>query len=191
MYIELFRTHEVKGSDGFKFQTIGKLTVYETKNKQTKLFECDTLERPWMDNKKNVSCVPPAPNENACYDWVKLDESPSFAYTHLWIKDVPNRTWIKVHVANSYDDLQGCIAVGEGFTYLEGDDVIDIINSRNTLKELMKILPKKGTINIISRVESHNRKPSIDVVSEIVPVEVPKVVEDAQAVGLFLDDYLS
>lgn len=191
MYIEVFRTHEVKASDGFKFQTIGKLSVYDSNKKKTKLFECDTLERPWLDNKRNVSCIPPAPNNVQTYDWIKLNDSPKFAYQHLWIKNVPNRTHIKLHIANSYNQLHGCIAVGDGFAYLEGDDIIDVINSGKTMKKLMELLPNKGQITIFSDVETSNRVPSIDVASEIVKLEVPILADESLYEQQFLDDYLS
>lgn len=77
-----------------------------------KVFECYTIERPWKDNKRYVSAIPPAPGDKAVYPVVVLKDSPSFNYPHLWIKDVPGRTWIKVHVANRPSELHGCVAPG-------------------------------------------------------------------------------
>jgi len=87
----------------------GLLTFYEKGNN---VFQCYTIERPWKDNKPYVSCIPPAPGDIEYYIAEVLKDSPSFNYPHLWIKDVPGRTWIKVHVANRPSELHGCIAPG-------------------------------------------------------------------------------
>jgi len=72
---------------------------------------CDTLELPYLDNKKSVSCIPVGeysvrfryPRESATRD-----------YLHLLVKDVPNRDYILFHRGNSAKDTRGCILVGYG-----------------------------------------------------------------------------
>lgn len=86
--------------------------IFELYEKGNKTFECYTIERPWKNNKPYVSCIPPQPNESRWYEVEVLAHSPSFNYPHLWIKDVPDRTWIKVHRANRPSELHGCIAPG-------------------------------------------------------------------------------
>ena len=72
-----------------------------------------TVERPWLDNKPNVSSIPVGTYEMG---W---SESPRFGET--WhIKDVPDRTYILIHVANFARDVEGCIGLGMG---LMGDTV--------------------------------------------------------------------
>ena len=72
-----------------------------------------TVERPWLDNKPNVSCIPVGTYEMG---W---RESPRFGET--WhVKDVPDRTHILIHVANFSRDVQGCIGLGMS---LMGDTV--------------------------------------------------------------------
>ena len=52
-----------------------------------------TVERPWLNNKPNVSCIP-----TGTYDMGWRD-SPRFGET--WhVKDVEDRTYILIHVAN-------------------------------------------------------------------------------------------
>ena len=74
-------------------------------------FLCHTIELPWKDNKRTISCIP-----EGVYEIV-----PRFSEkrkNHLWIKDVPNRTLILVHPANdALKELEGCIAP---VTYLGG-----------------------------------------------------------------------
>lgn len=81
-------------------------------------FFCYTIEKPWKNNEKSVSCIPP--------DTYKLDFRRDvtpltseyrgrfkwFDY-HLEVKDVPGRTGIYIHVGNSEKDVLGCLAVGK------------------------------------------------------------------------------
>tara|TARA_Y100000361_G_C11161612_1_gene347788 strand:- start:7990 stop:8454 length:465 start_codon:yes stop_codon:yes gene_type:complete len=70
---------------------------------------CDTLENPWLDNQRNISCIPAGQ-----YD-VRLRlarESATRDYLHLLVKEVPNRSYILFHIGNTAKDTQGCILVG-------------------------------------------------------------------------------
>ena len=72
---------------------------------------CDTLENPWLDNQRNISCIPAG-----VYD-VRLRlarESATRDYLHLLVQDVPNRDWILFHRGNTAKDTSGCILVGLG-----------------------------------------------------------------------------
>ena len=72
---------------------------------------CDTLENPWINNKKNVSCIPRGEYK------VRLRlprESATRNYIHLLVQDVPNRDWILFHRGNTSKDTRGCILVGLG-----------------------------------------------------------------------------
>ena len=71
---------------------------------------CDTLELPWKDNQRSVSCIP-AGNYEARIRLAK--ESGSRDYKHLLVKDVPNRSYILVHIGNTTKDTKGCILVGQ------------------------------------------------------------------------------
>ena len=72
---------------------------------------CDTLERPYFNNQRNISCIPKGvypvrlrlPRESATRD-----------YIHLLVQDVPDRDWILVHRGNFPYQSQGCILVGLG-----------------------------------------------------------------------------
>ena len=75
--------------------TIGKL--YDGKE-----LICHTVERPWLNNARNESCIP------AGEYVVKLTNSPRFGVTYE-AKDVPSRTHILFHKGNSIDDSLGCI----------------------------------------------------------------------------------
>ena len=62
-------------------------------------FMCDTLENPYINNEKNISCIP-----EGSYS-VRLRtarESATRDYLHLLVKDVPNRDWILFHADWKY-----------------------------------------------------------------------------------------
>ena len=72
---------------------------------------CDTLELPYKDNQRNISCIPAGKYK------VRLRlarESATRDYLHLLVKDVPNRDYILFHIGNKNSDTKGCILVGLG-----------------------------------------------------------------------------
>jgi hypothetical protein len=72
---------------------------------------CDTLENPWLDNQRNISCIP----EGEYKVRLRLPrESGTRDYLHLLVQDVPNRKWVLVHRGNYPSQTQGCILVGLG-----------------------------------------------------------------------------
>ena len=72
---------------------------------------CDTLENPWVDNQRNVSCIP----EGVYPVRLRLPrESGTRDYLHLLVQEVPNRDWILFHRGNTAKDTSGCILVGLG-----------------------------------------------------------------------------
>ena len=72
---------------------------------------CDTLENPWVDNQRNISCIP----EGVYPVRLRLPrESATRDYVHLLVQEVPNRDWILFHRGNTAKDTSGCILVGLG-----------------------------------------------------------------------------
>ncbi len=68
-------------------------------------FLVHSLERPWLNNQRKVSCIPPGRYQ------LKKRYSQKFGW-HLWLQDVPGRSLILIHTANYVRQLQGCIAPG-------------------------------------------------------------------------------
>ena len=72
---------------------------------------CDTLENPWLDNQRTISCIP----EGEYKVRLRLPrESATRDYVHLLVQEVPNRDWILFHRGNTAKDTSGCILVGLG-----------------------------------------------------------------------------
>ncbi|MCU0429199.1 MAG: DUF5675 family protein [Cytophagaceae bacterium] len=119
-------------------ETLGTL---EVKNADRTVFTCKTLELPWKNNERNISCIPPGTYK------VAKRYSESFQY-HFHVQDVPGRNWILIHSGNFYSDIRGCILVGFKHIDLNGDGVLDISNSKETLQKMLKILPDTFTLTI-------------------------------------------
>ena len=100
---------------------------------------CDTLELPYIDNQRSISCIP------AGHYKVRLRyprESATRDYLHLLVEDVPNRDYILFHIGNSAKDTRGCVLVGIG---TEQDFVK---NSTLAMGLLMKEILNLGGTNI-------------------------------------------
>lgn len=89
--------------------TLGLLTLAEDPAK----FKYYTIERPWLNNIKNKSCIPLGMYqcERTMYyggDGVGGKQD----YDSFQVLDVKNRTNIKFHKANYVKDVVGCIGIG-------------------------------------------------------------------------------
>ena len=100
---------------------------------------CDTLENPWLNNQRNISCIPEGQYK------VRLRtarESATKDYLHLLVQDVPDRSLVLFHVGNKSSDTRGCILVGIG----SEQDLVK--NSRLAMELLMKEILNLGGTNI-------------------------------------------
>jgi len=96
---------------------------------------CCTLERPWLDNQRNVSCIP-----NGEYGVVKHNGAK---YKNVWrLKNVPGRSGILFHAGNTMKDSRGCILVGQKF-WKDG-----VLKSRVALDTLRDILPDNFELTV-------------------------------------------
>jgi hypothetical protein len=66
-----------------------------------------TVERPWLNNLPFESCIPDG-------NYVlRRCNSPKFGPNMWEVADVPGRSHILIHVANTSRDVVGCIGLGE------------------------------------------------------------------------------
>jgi len=107
---------------------------------------CLTLERPWMNNRANVSCI------HAGTYLMKKVKSHDFGITYEVI-DVESRDGILFHWGNWVSDTKGCILVGESYASLQGTNYPlgkrGITNSLNTHKKFMTALSGSETCQLI------------------------------------------
>lgn len=95
-----------------------------------------TIERPWLDNKRNESCIPDGEYE--------LSHFRHAAWGDAWLlHDVPNRSEILIHPANYAHELRGCIAPGidtsYGYTKNKGFTAM-VTDSRRAMRALYDVL---------------------------------------------------
>ena len=88
-----------------------------------------TLELPYRDNQRNVSCIP-----SGEYDCEYIN-SPKFGYVPE-VKNVEGRSNILIHTGNTKNDILGCILLGNKVGYLRDDRaVLESRNAFNKFKE--------------------------------------------------------
>lgn len=112
-------------------QTIGTLTIYKN---EKPIFVCLCIERGDLGNRRNVSRV------LAGTYIIRYEYSPRFR-RNLWeLKGVPNRSETKIHVANYWYQLNGCIAPGVSLIDINYDGYLDVTDSTITLNKIQKYL---------------------------------------------------
>ena len=111
-------------------------------------FECFTLELPWKNNLRKVSCI-----RAGVYTWVKRAATTAIPYEHILLQNVPARDGVCIHSGNfatgAKPDTLGCVLVGSAYVDLNGDGTVEITNSKATFNKMMALLPNQGEIEII------------------------------------------
>ena len=119
-------------------QTLGRLFILDNNN--AIIAEWDTLELPWRDNQRRVSCIPTGSYK------ARKHRSPRFGHC-LWLQEVPNRSEILIHRGNYHKDILGCILIGKDLSDINKDGYLDVIDSRTAMYELMdKMTPFDGVM---------------------------------------------
>jgi hypothetical protein len=99
-----------------------------------------TLELPNKNNQQRKSCIPEGTYTCKPY------KSPTKGSVYL-LENVPNRSMIEIHIANTVKDILGCIAVGIDFGKLDG--LPAVIGSTKAMAQLHnKIGNKSFTLTI-------------------------------------------
>ena len=100
-----------------------------------------TIERPWRDNEKYVSCIPAGTYE--------LDSHSGSKYPDTFVLlDVPDRTAILIHCGNRASHSQGCIIVGMTHGKWGEEDVV--ISSKAAMQHIRSLVSPGDTIEIIN-----------------------------------------
>lgn len=124
MELLLHRAYFKEGTNGTLFSARGKPFDYA----QDK-FLCHTIELPWKQNRRSISCIPEG----------KYEIVPRFSKKfkhHFILKNVDKRSLILLHPANdALRELEGCIAP---VTYLNG--IGKGLYSRDAMQVLLSLL---------------------------------------------------
>ena len=121
-------------------QTIGTGLIFDNLGRM--LFEFQTLELPFLQNKKGVSCIPSGKYQ------IEKRQSDKFG-SHFHVKDVEGRSMILIHLGNYHSNTSGCILVGSEHKYLDNDNCLDVVDSRMTMKKLVEIMPTRFQLVVI------------------------------------------
>lgn len=96
------------------------------------IFTCKTLELPWLDNANDISCIPAG--TYPC-KWTRSNRLSKLAghdvYTYE-VLNVPNRAGVRIHSANYFYQLKGCIALGDAHKDINIDGHLDVLHSGTT-----------------------------------------------------------
>jgi hypothetical protein len=96
---------------------------------------CFTLEEPWHNNERKISCVP--------IGKYKCIPHNSEKFRNVWrLENVPGRDGILIHLGNTVADIEGCILVGMIFGKIDGKKAV--LNSKNAIRLLQGVIGQKG-----------------------------------------------
>jgi len=96
---------EIKRVERSQTETIGILLI-------DRLLMGFSLELPWLNNQRQISCIPPG--EYLC----TRTKSPKFGNV-FQVSNVPDRDNILIHAGNTTADTNGCIIPGLSVGYLK------------------------------------------------------------------------
>jgi hypothetical protein len=88
-----------------------------------------TLELPWKENRTGISCIPTG-TYHAVRDFHKGE------YEVWELTDVPGRSQIQIHIANTPSQLRGCVALGITRGELHGEPAV--LRSRAAFAQFME-----------------------------------------------------
>jgi hypothetical protein len=117
--------------------TFGDLEMQYSPNRAP--WGCCTVERPWLDNSPNISCIPEGTYRIFRSYYNKGD------YECFEVEGVYGRSLIKIHIANWPSNVQGCIGLGKSIVPLvplsnSGDPQVAVASSKATFNEFMKLM---------------------------------------------------
>lgn len=92
-----------------------------------------TLEDPWRDNERMISCIPQGKYK------IKKHNSPKFGKTFI-VDNVTQRDHILFHAGNTHKDTHGCILLGLQYGTLNNEPAI--LASKSAFDKFMTIMGK-------------------------------------------------
>ncbi len=128
-------------------ESIGTLMVKDSNGMP--VFASMALERGDRNNQRMISNIP------AGIYPLRYTYSPKFRRKMWLVDDVPNRSGIRIHPANYWNQLNGCLAPGLKLKDINNDGLIDITNSRYATAQFEQALKgmDETTIEIVNMYE--------------------------------------
>lgn len=101
-----------------------------------------TLELPWLDNARSISCIP-----EDDYEVIKQPPKESRPYPYFRLPNVPGRDGILIHRGLNPEHSKGCILCASRFINVNSD-FPTLEESGKKLEWLIKNLPDKFILEI-------------------------------------------
>ena len=120
-------------------QTLGHLYLFDGIDP---VFHAATVEPPWRNNLVNISCIPAGSYS------VEARHSEKYG-DHFHVVNVEGRSLILIHPGNTYRDTRGCIIPGRIHRDIDADGYRDVIQSRNTMRDLLLTAPAAWTLRVL------------------------------------------
>jgi len=117
------------------------------------LFVCKTLELPWKDNVNNASCIPIGSYICRYTQSARLSRVTGKAIFTYEVLNVANRLGIRIHSANYFSQLSGCVALGDTHKDINFDGQLDVIHSGDTIKKFVDLMEQEDFILHIISIE--------------------------------------
>lgn len=122
-------------------EVTGQIAAVNESGAILKLF---TMERPWLNNQNEISCIPPGK-----YSVIKVPAT-HIPYPHFAVENVPDRAGICIHKANYVIQLEGCVAVGMELKDINGDGLLDTVSSGQAFDLLFAHMPDSFELEVVN-----------------------------------------
>ncbi|MEH0153665.1 DUF5675 family protein [Limibacter armeniacum] len=117
-------------------QTEGIFSLY---NNRQKLFECRSLELPWLNNQQNISCIPTGTYHCTLRTTGKY-KNRAFHVTEKNGQEVKGRSGILIHSGTYNSHTKGCVLLGLDLSSdLNADGQLDVTYSAAAIELLVKL----------------------------------------------------
>ena len=134
--------------------TLGKLHLdaeYLPQFREYGVFDFFTVEPPWKDNKRDISCIP------AGTYIVKPFDSPKHGKCLLF-ENVPDRSFIEMHAGNSRLDTDGCVCPGDSiierfYDKKHNEHNPGVFHSAKTMRIILSVIKEPTPIEIVDDIK--------------------------------------
>jgi hypothetical protein len=123
-------------------QTLGSLMTMNG----TEVWTCKVLELCWDMNINNKSCIPKGMYHCKYTRSNRLSAVAGHDVFTYEVLNVQSRSGIRIHSANYFYQLLGCIALGDNTKDINADSNLDITHSGNTVAKFVEIMNKEDFI---------------------------------------------
>ena len=128
-------------------QTIGEASLKRL-SEEFPILRFYTLELPWLQNQRNISCIPEGRYIIDTYSSERYPEA--FKVRTPGAREVTDRSAILIHTGNYNKDTKGCILPGLYLSDINADGLFDVTESGKALDLLKSFAGEEFLLDISS-----------------------------------------